>query len=181
MSWVLHHHWRYTEDDDHFFFYICRWELCKTGGFETTYSFVDFGIFSTRFFCIFFLVWCRSLIDCCRLNIERPTSFMFRCNTSMYLTHNSHLTFGWIRHERKQTAGQKECQNSEFYVESGIISTASLNQKWQEKIRGSRKSMQKNSCFSMKNNIQILGFDGMHIHGVLEPLPKFLVQRKICN
>jgi hypothetical protein len=48
----------------------------------------------------------------------------------MYLTHNSHLTFGWIRHERKQTAGQKECQNSEFYVESGIISTASLNQNW---------------------------------------------------
>ena len=51
--------------------------------------------------------------------------------------HNGHLTSSWICQQGGRSVGQKECQNCEFYVASGIISTTGQDQKkFEGKIKG---------------------------------------------
>lgn len=53
MSCVLHDHSKRTEDSHHLSFFYSRRERSETMGSETTESSVDYGIYSTRFRCIF--------------------------------------------------------------------------------------------------------------------------------
>ena len=58
ISSTLHNHSKYTEDDDISYKYFQSWEVrrqrCKRMGSEINLSYVDYSIYSTRFFIIFF-------------------------------------------------------------------------------------------------------------------------------
>jgi hypothetical protein len=75
MSSVLLHHSKYTEDDDHLsFFQMCE-DNDLTAGSEISQPSVDYGIYSTQFFKIFFFWFDLFLIEHCRLNIENSDTF----------------------------------------------------------------------------------------------------------
>jgi len=143
---------------------------------------VDYSIYSTQFFYVVFF-WFDVSLQLSTVAWKRKLGQVSRLETILQCFWNTMVTlhlFEFVENMIK-TKAFTVCQNRGFHVESGITSTAGQNQKWREKIRGYGKLMPKSSCFSMINIIQILCLETIHIHTVLEPLPKFLFQRTTCK